>query len=1020
MKYQPPESEIPSAQRETVNKKLLSLIYSGNMRGITQQDVFQAYTGDGGLHGLNRNGFSSYHQYSEAKKEVEQGQFFTPAQLCKEIVRCIDFKPHDLVADLTFGMGNFFNFLPTESNCYGTELDAKASRVAQFLYPEANLSTGDIRFYEPRTKFDTIIGNPPFNLRWEVGRDSVLSQLYFMEKSASLLVPGGLLVFIAPSSFLADAFMDKHAIESADYNFSFLAQSKLPKNAFVSMGVKSFDTKVLFFQRKGEGITGCSFNPGAMVAFKPDAIRAITDRALAEKHASRHKILYHVSLGNSTNNWSFKDIAQRNGEGYAFQVRKLLYEINSHPPSKAKYSRAQLLVEQLATQVRPDGMKEDEWQKIKLSEGKVLAQLRRILRDSLSPKRETPGIFASKVKNGLLIRANGREAQRLLEGSKVFLPFYDICTKKCPFNGGRFGSFVAPYIKLVEKKRRGHFAQLEPMESIQPPADALRRIGAFTFVHKDGNQYTLTDKQSTDIGKMLSKPFGGLLNWQQGAGKTVGAWAVHKLHGGRFKNTVIVGPPIAIEMTWVPFIKRQGEQARLITGQGDFKNIKEGEVVLMAHTMAVKLQRWVKRFMKSVSNKILLIVDESDEISNYRSGRSHTIRDAFRRSRYTLLTTGTPTRNNAAEIYGQYELIHNNSINMICAVDRIHKEIRTKEDGLKIVSELNERVGKPFPARGGFELFKSSFSPTKSTVFGIGKFNQDVYNTETFKSMISGFLITRTFSELAGPGKYEMHTTTVAQTGWELGFYKQILEEFNTLMPKYYSSTGSHRKDAMLRIMLQIKTLINACSFPHIMMGHMLPPAKALAISNTIFEKLQNKRVMLGTISVKAARFYAWYLQQLMPGRPVYLITGGTSSFKQRQRTIDEFEATKEGILVSTQMSLSSSVNVPSCDEVIVEALQWNQPKIFQYVFRAIRFDSLNKTNVRFFVYENSIEVNLLNLLVDKERINDFIKTKQVRSTEDVFSDFNLTMNFLEMLIEKTRDKEGKVQIKWGKQKFAA
>jgi SNF2 family DNA or RNA helicase len=157
-----------------------------------------------------------------------------------------------------------------------------------------------------------------------------------------------------------------------------------------------------------------------------------------------------------------------------------------------------------------------------------------------------------------------------------------------------------------------------------------------------------------------------------------------------------------------------------------------------------------------------------------------------------------------------------------------------------------------------------------------------------------------------------------------------------------------------------------------------------------------------------------------MPGRPVYLITGGTSSFKQRQRTIDEFEATKEGILVSTQMSLSSSVNVPSCDEVIVEALQWNQPKIFQYVFRAIRFDSLNKTNVRFFVYENSIEVNLLNLLVDKERINDFIKTKQVRSTEDVFSDFNLTMNFLEMLIEKTRDKEGKVQIKWGKQKFAA
>lgn len=87
---------------------------------------------------------------------------------------------HDLIADLTCGMGNFFNYAPVQANTYGCELDVNAYKVAKYLYPQANLELGDIRTYQPDVRFDYVVGNPPFNLRWWVGEgEEVLSQLYY-------------------------------------------------------------------------------------------------------------------------------------------------------------------------------------------------------------------------------------------------------------------------------------------------------------------------------------------------------------------------------------------------------------------------------------------------------------------------------------------------------------------------------------------------------------------------------------------------------------------------------------------------------------------------------------------------------------------------------------------------------------------------------------------------------------------------------------------------------------------------
>ena len=254
MKYNFTPAPTDPESRRVLNEKVLYLIDSGTAResGITPEDIYNAYTGDGGLHGLERADFDNYHEYSEKKKDFENGQFFTPPDICQLIVESIAPSDCELVADLTCGKGSFFNFFPAESNIYGCELDTKAYKVAQYLYPEANLTLGDIRAYAPEIRFDYVVGNPPYNLRWYVEGAEYSSQLYYCMKAAELLKPLGILALVVPQSFLGDTFSDKGMIKAMEARFSFIGQIGLPDDAFESLGVESFKTKLQFWQRRSE------------------------------------------------------------------------------------------------------------------------------------------------------------------------------------------------------------------------------------------------------------------------------------------------------------------------------------------------------------------------------------------------------------------------------------------------------------------------------------------------------------------------------------------------------------------------------------------------------------------------------------------------------------------------------------------------------------------------------------------------------------------------------------------------
>ena len=53
---------------------------------ILAESIYNCYTGIGGLHNLKQSDFASYHEYAEAKKEFEMGQFFTSYEICRDMV----------------------------------------------------------------------------------------------------------------------------------------------------------------------------------------------------------------------------------------------------------------------------------------------------------------------------------------------------------------------------------------------------------------------------------------------------------------------------------------------------------------------------------------------------------------------------------------------------------------------------------------------------------------------------------------------------------------------------------------------------------------------------------------------------------------------------------------------------------------------------------------------------------------------------------------------------------------------
>lgn len=995
---------IPQSKRQEINNKILYVI-DAKTNQLPKEAIFNCYTGIGGLHDLNFHDFDSFHDYTEAKKEIEMGQFFTPHDICKQIVDIVQIEESEKIIDMCCGSGNFFNYMPNLNNVRGFDIDENAIKVAKHLYPEANINVKDIRHFDTEDKYDVVIGNPPFNLKFKKGSKDILSQFYYCAKAAEILNPAGLLVLITPMSFLNDEFWNKTQVNSMNKDFSFVGQYRLPNNAFKAVGVESFSTKILIFQKKSETI-----KPNKYISSEFVTLLELKDKVTQlreEKRALRLKLVQEQIKNDLT-------------AGFEYQMKKYLYEIRTHKILQPKLDDALEYVERYNTQEPPKTGDSDiwrEWEKTKITPNKVLAYLKRIIKtqDKKDLARYRLKKHNYSISNGEKTISINSFLQYDNNVEDTFKLYHDVKNTKRTEDILRFKEFNAKQLKglkyLISKKRKEFAIQSAEFEDMERIPEIDKYIDTLSFINPKGEVCYFTELQKHDMGLIFQKRY-GLLNWQQGSGKTAVAfhYGKYQLQLKRAKIAVVLAPPLAIELTWKPFFERNGQRFVQFTKRSDLDNVQDGDFVTIPNSLTDTHKKLLQRFVKSKSNKVCLLFDESDEITNPLAKRTRSALDIFRRCKYKLNATGTTTRNNIGELYPQFELLYNNSVNMINECEFVYFE--DKEGS--IIKRDNDNRDYPFSPRGGHIEFRSCFCPSKTTVFGIEKQNQDIYNADELRKLINKTVITRKFKEFAGE-KYTVTTHNVKPSSNEREVYRTVIEEFYAIRKLYFTAQKDSKKDAMLRIIQQMNLLIKACSTPNYMPGYgsnELPSKTAKIIE--MIEK-RDEKVAIGCTTLEALEMYVTEISHKFFNRPLFVIHGGVS-FKKRQEIIANFEATFNGILVCTQQSLKSSVNIPTCNEVIMESLQWNIPKMEQFYFRFIRLDSEDHTNVHFINYVGTIEQNIMALVLTKERINEFIKSGEVMEQSAIFDEFGLSESMLDTILTQSKDDEGRKHINWGKQ----
>lgn len=1016
MKYIYHGEPIPQEARQELNDKILYLVDQdlAEQSGITREDIFNAYTGDGGLHGLKRSDFANYHEFAEAKKEIENGQFFTPPAICQLIMEALLPAIDETVADLTSGIANFANFMPLESNFYGCELDIKSYKVAHYLYPAANLEHRDIRFYNPDMRFDFVVGNPPFNLKWETEDGEIISQMYYCLKAAQLMKPLGIMAIVVPASFLADEYLDSAKISELSKKFSFLGQITIQKDAFKALGVESYPTKILFFQRlldDSEQGAPYSLNTANFFVLSdmngPDAtsiLKIVRDEIIApakEKRRVNRARAILVQAGGSENT-------------FEYEVRKLLFHIKSNPKLVEKYAKCQEYLYKFRHQEQPKDMKWEEWAKIRITEAKVLAYLRRVIR-SQHKKPSQDIVRLVKQDGGLIYKGYSQKArQSMTPDMKEQIPFYALASDQVDATG------LEAYGRLIRRKQRDYQRETKPFSEMAEDAEIAKYLSEFTVYDSEEEEWVrLNDIQRHDLNMVLQKRY-HLLQWEQGGGKTLAgiSTGLYRMIAQGARNVWVVSTAISINNNWDLVFKNYGmTNYRMIRNLADLDTVQDGEFVIITLNQLIKYRKQVKRHIKIRNRNVCLVFDESDEITNPDSKRTKAVLDCFRRVRFKLEMTGTVTRNNISEGAPQLELLYNNSYNMLSWADTLYFYEKDSNGEEFLNSSNNPFYGKPIPAyKPGYSLFAESHLPEKITVFGVGKKNQDIFNSEALNKLLSYSVITRTFAEITGKEIRRIHQTPVSFTPAERAVYKQAVDEFYTMRQNYFALTGNSRKDSMMALIQQITLLLRISAAPNTVQEYagLEAPVKLRKVCDMVSE-WEDEVVVIGVRHKIVVDAYAEEIRERFPNRKLFVVTGSTTTLAGRRKLKRSLKESGNGILLCTQQCLPSSVNFEFVNKIIIPELHYNNARMSQFYMRFVRFTSTEWKDIYFVTYSGSIESNQMQMVLAKEKLNLYMKGQDV-DLDEIYDRFGVDYDLMSLLMSREKDKDGHFAISWGEQ----
>ena len=244
-------------------------------RGATaeEQQVLSQYVGWGGLADafdsgkdswakeyVELKGLLSEDEYAAARSSTLNAHYTSPTVIhaIYDAVEKIGFRSGNIL-EPSMGVGNFFGMLPDtmqDSRLYGVELDSITGRIAQKLYPQADITVAGFETTDRRDFYDLAVGNVPFG-NYKVA-DKAYNKFgfsihnYFFAKAIDQVRPGGIVAFVTSRYTMdsKDSTARKHIAERADL----LGAIRLPNNAFKANAGTEVVSDIIFLQKRDRPI----------------------------------------------------------------------------------------------------------------------------------------------------------------------------------------------------------------------------------------------------------------------------------------------------------------------------------------------------------------------------------------------------------------------------------------------------------------------------------------------------------------------------------------------------------------------------------------------------------------------------------------------------------------------------------------------------------------------------------------------------------------------------------------------
>ena len=240
-------------------------------RGATveEQEVLSQYVGWGGLADAfdpskdswakeyaELKGLLSEDEYAAARSSTLNAHYTSPTVIrgIYDAVERMGFHSGNIL-EPSMGVGNFFGMLPesmADSRLYGVELDSITGRIAQKLYPQADITVAGFESTDRRDFYDLAVGNVPFG-NYKIN-DKAYNKLgfsihnYFFAKAIDQVRPGGIVAFVTSRYTMdsKDSTARKHMAERADL----LGAIRLPNNAFKANAGTEVVSDIIFLQKR--------------------------------------------------------------------------------------------------------------------------------------------------------------------------------------------------------------------------------------------------------------------------------------------------------------------------------------------------------------------------------------------------------------------------------------------------------------------------------------------------------------------------------------------------------------------------------------------------------------------------------------------------------------------------------------------------------------------------------------------------------------------------------------------------